>query len=292
MGNQKIRYYSEEGENFADVFASENLTFKCRVSGMNNSGDTVILLHGFPETSRMWYKLIKVLDSENFRVIAPDQRGYSPGARPLKIKDYKINALTLDIINIANLFDANRFHLIGHDWGAAVGWVICSMFKKRVISYSALSVPHLDAFSNAISNDEVQKKKSYYIKLFRIRFLPELYFKMFSYSRLRAIWSSINREEIKHYLKVFSQKNALKAALNWYRATNLRSTRKIGYIFSPTLMIYGIRDVAIGEKAVNQTARHIKGPYCVKKINSSHWLIQESFDIISKEILNHLGKHK
>ena len=172
MGNQKITYYSEEDENFADVFINENLTFKCRVSGMNNSGDTVILLHGFPETSRMWYKLIKVLDSKNFRVIAPDQRGYSPGARPLKIKDYKINALTLDIINIANLFDANRFHLIGHDWGAAVGWVICAMFKKRVISYSALSVPHLDAFSDAISNDEVQQKKVITLNCLEYDFYP------------------------------------------------------------------------------------------------------------------------
>ena len=99
---------------------------------------------------------------KNYLVIAPDQRGYSSGARPSKIKDYKINKLTKDIIDIADAFKLTNFHLVGHDWGAAVGWVMSSMFKNRIISYSALSVPHLDAFSKAISNDKIQKKKSYY----------------------------------------------------------------------------------------------------------------------------------
>ena len=288
MGNQKITYFTKDNENFADVFIKENLTFTCRVGGMKNSGDTVILLHGFPETSRMWYQLIKVLSSNNYRVVAPDQRGYSKGARPLKISDYKINKLTQDIVNLADAFKANRFHLIGHDWGAAVGWVLSSMCKDKIITYSALSVPHLDAFSDAISNNKIQKKKSYYIKLFRIKFLPELYFKILNYYNLKTIWRSSNKKEIKSYLSVFSQKNALTATLNWYRATNLKSTRKIGNIFVPVLMIFGKRDIAIGEKAVDETINYIKASYTVKKINSSHWLVQDSFDLVSSNILNHL----
>ena len=292
MGSQKITYYTNGDENFADVFITRNLIFTCRVGGMKNTGETVILLHGFPETSRMWYDLIKVLSSSNYRVVAPDQRGYSQGARPLKVSDYKVNKLTQDVVNLADAFKANRFHLIGHDWGAAVGWALSSMCKDRIITYSALSVPHLDAFSDAISNDEIQKKKSYYIKLFRIRFLPELYFKTLNYYNLKTVWRSSNKKEIKIYLSVFSQKNALKAALHWYRATNLKSTRKIGNIFVPVLMIYGKRDIAIGEKAINETINYIKAPYTVKKINSSHWLVQDSFDLVSSNILNHLESNQ
>ena len=292
MNESKIKHYQLNNESFADVFIDQNLTFTCRISGMKNTGDTVILLHGFPETSRMWYGLIKVLDSKNYKVIAPDQRGYSSGARPLKISDYKINKLSQDVMNIANAFKANKFHLIGHDWGAAIGWVLSSMFKKKIISYSALSVPHLDAFSNAISNDEIQKKKSYYIKLFRLKLLPELYFKIFKFHNLKNLWRSSNKKEINSYLSVFSQKNALKSALNWYRATNLKSTRTIGEIFVPTLMIYGTRDMAIGEKGVDETIKHIKAPYTLKKINSSHWLIQDSFDLVSSNILNHLESNQ
>ena len=292
MINKKIKYYNDEGENFAEVCINEQLTFTCRVGGMKNNGDMVILLHGFPETSRMWYDLIKILSINNYRVVAPDQRGYSRGARPLKVSDYKINKLTQDVINLADAFNTNRFHLIGHDWGAAVGWVLSSTNKDKIISYSALSVPHLDAFSDAISNNRIQKKKSYYMKLFRIKYLAEFYFKIFNYHNLKTLWRSSKKKEIESYLSVFSQKNALQATLNWYRATNLKSTRKIGNIFIPVLMIYGKRDIAIAEKAVDETINHIKAPYTLKKINSTHWIIQDSFDLVSNYLLNHLESNQ
>ena len=120
MSKKQITYFEKNGERFANVLTRENLTFTCRTSRMKNKGAAIILLHGFPETSRMWHKLIKVLDSKNYLVIAPDQRGYSSGARPSKIKDYKINKLTKDIIDIADAFKLTNFHLVGHDWGAAV----------------------------------------------------------------------------------------------------------------------------------------------------------------------------
>ena len=292
MSEKQITYFEKNGERFANVLTRENLTFTCRTSRMKNKGAAIILLHGFPETSRMWHKLIKVLDSKNYLVIAPDQRGYSSGARPSKIKDYKINKLTKDIIDIADAFKLTNFHLVGHDWGAAVGWVMSSMFKNRIISYSALSVPHLDAFSKAISNDKIQKKKSYYMILFRIRFLPELYFKIFNYHNLKILWRSSDDLEIKNYLSVFREKNALKSALHWYRATSLKSTRKIGDILVPTLLIYGKKDFAIGQKAVDETKKYLKSFHLIKTINYSHWLIQDSFDFVSKNILNHIETNK
>ncbi len=289
---QNISYYEKEGENFADVFVNDKLVFTCRVGGIENNGETVVLLHGFPETSRMWKNLIEVLSREGFKVIAPDQRGYSKGARPPKIEDYRVNNLSKDVVDIVDIFGLNKFHLVGHDWGSAVGWTITASQRKRVISYSALSVPHMDAFSSAINNNEIQIKKSYYINLFKIKYLPELYFKLFNYRNLKKLLSSSDENEIENYIKVFSQKNALKSALNWYRAINLRGSKKIGDIFVPTLMIYGTRDLAIAEKGVDETKRFIKAPYRLKKIDSSHWLIQDSFDIVSKEIINHIKKYK
>jgi len=288
MSVQNISYYQQNDENYADVYVNEDLIFTCRVGGLENTNKTVILLHGFPETSRMWKGLIETLSSSNYRVIAPDQRGYSKGARPLKVDDYKASKLSQDIINIANAFSVDKFHLIGHDWGSAIGWALTSKFKNRVLTFTALSVPHLDAFSYAIINDETQKKKSYYIKLFRLKFLPELYFKIFNYKNLRNLWSSSDENEIESYLNVFSQTNALKCALNWYRAINLSNTKKIGNIFVSTLMIYGTKDIAIGEKAVDETEKYMKGPYSLIKIKASHWLVQDSFDLVSKKILNHL----
>jgi len=292
MQGQSISFYDKNDESFADVKINENLTFTCRVGGLNNKDKTVVLLHGFPETSRMWKDLIKLLSHNGFRVIAPDQRGYSRGARPLKIDNYRIGKLSQDVIDIVNAFEAEKFHLVGHDWGAAVGWALSSSYKDKIISYTALSVPHLDAFSSAISSDKVQEKKSYYIDLFKIKYLPEFYFKLFNYRYLKQLWTSSNQNEIDSYIEVFSQKNALKSALNWYRATDLESSRRIGDIFVPTLMIYGTEDMAIGEKGVDETEKYMKSYYRLQKISSSHWLIQDSFDFVSKEILNHLNDFK
>ena len=88
--------------------------------------------------------------------------------------------------------------------------------------------------------------------------------------------------------KVFSQKNTLTTALNWYRANNFKGQRKIGKINVPILMIYGTKDMAIGEKAVDETKNYVDASYRLLKIKASHWLIQDSFDLISNEILNHL----
>ena len=291
MNSQNIAYFKEGDESFAEVIIDDDLIFTCRVAGLNNSGPYVILLHGFPETSRMWKRLIEDLSKKNFKVIAPDQRGYSKGARPKKVKDYSIYHLTNDVINIADTFGIDNFHLVGHDWGAAVGWSVSKAFNERLLSYSALSVPHIDAFSDAIQNDKIQKKKSYYISLFRLRLLPELYFSISNYRNLKNLWSSSSQKEIKDYMSVFSQKNAIRSALNWYRATNLKSENKIGVIEVPTLLIYGENDMAIASKGVDETHKLINAPYTLKKINSTHWLIQDSYEFVYNEILNHLKKY-
>ena len=284
----KIKFYNEDNEKFADVTIKDDLIFTCRVNGLDNSGSTVILLHGFPETSKMWSKLIKILADNNYRVIAPDQRGYSVNARPLSTNEYKIDKLSQDVIDIANAFNADKFHLVGHDWGSAIGWFLCSLYSNRIITYTPLSVPHLDAFGDTIKNDKIQKKKSFYLKWFRLRFIPEFYFKILNYKNLKSLWRKSDKSEINSYIKVFSQKNALTTALNWYRANNFKGNRKIGKINVPILMIYGTKDMAIGEKAVDETKKHIDASYKLIKIKASHWLIQDSFDLISKEVLMHL----
>ena len=287
---QNINYYDKDGESFADVSVDE-LTFTCRVSGMENDGKAVILLHGFPETSRMYYDLIPVLVSEGFKVVAPDQRGYSPGARPSKISDYSIDKLSQDVLNIADAFQFEKFHLIGHDWGSAVGWVTVAFHSERVISWTALSVPHLDAFFKAMNNNPEQQRKSQYIKFFRKPFLPEFYFSIFGYKYLKDIWRKSSEPEIEKYLEVFKKKGALKSSLNWYRANMNNENKRIGDITTPTLIIYGLKDMAIGEKSVDESEKYLKGDYNIEKLESGHWLIQESFEAVSKSIMQHLITH-
>ena len=286
--SQNITFYNKDNESFADV-KTKDFTFTCRVGGMENDKGTIFLLHGFPETSRMWSDFIKVLENEGYRIIAPDQRGYSKGARPSKVSDYTIDKLSQDIIDIANEFNINKFHLVGHDWGSAVGWYITSNFSDRIITWSALSVPHLDAFAYSMRNDSVQIKKSEYINYFNKPILPEIYFKIFSYKNLKNIWRESSESEIISYLEIFKQKRALKSALNWYRANFKDGESIIGDISTPTLIIYGMNDMAIDVKSVDSSEKYLKGRYKIEKLDSGHWLIQESFEEVSNSIIEHIN---
>ena len=119
---------------------ANNLEFDVRVAGLFNTGDAVILLHGFPQTSHMYQEIMGLLSDNNYKVIAPDQRGYSKGARPKSKNDYKIEYLVEDIFLLADEFSFKEFHLVGHDWGAAVGWVAVNFYPERIISWSAFKL--------------------------------------------------------------------------------------------------------------------------------------------------------
>ena len=124
--------------------------------------------------------------------------------------------------------------------------------------------------------------------LFQIRYLPEFVLKLFNFKILRAIWGKHEISEVQSYINTFKEKNALKSAINWYRASYFIKISKLEDILVPTLLIYGKRDKYLGRYAIDQTRKYIKGPYKLKTLNASHWLIQECFHEVVEEILEHI----
>ena len=291
LKSSTINYYQDDGESFAKVDAN-SLSFTCRIAGLDNKGDAVILLHGFPETSHMWHKLIPLLKNDGFIVIAPDQRGYSMGARPSGKNAYKIENLVQDVLSIADAFGIEKFHLVGHDWGSAVGWAIVSRFPDRIKSWTALSVPHLSAFLNSYKTNTIQKKKSQYISFFLKPFIPEIYFKIFKFKNLKKIWNYSTDIQITKYLDVFKQPKAIKSALHWYRANIENEQKLLAEIITPTILIWGEKDMAIGYQSIKDTQQFMKGSYQLETLKAGHWLIQEKFESVSKLILLHLNNNK
>ncbi|MDP6684969.1 MAG: alpha/beta hydrolase [Candidatus Marinimicrobia bacterium] len=287
--------FGEEKQISLQTVTVNNLQFQCRTGGLKNTGDGVILLHGFPETSHMWIDLIPLMVSEGYRVVAPDQRGYNPGSLPKKKSDFLIDKLCDDIFQIADKFEFDRFHLVGHDWGSSVGWAMLTIDTKRILSWSALSVPHLKAFMDAYNSDDEQKKKSRYVSFFKLPFLPEFYFSFNNYSNLKSLWYFSSEEQIEVYLQAFSKKRVLKSALNWYRANiGWKSSDiilKTEDVPTPTLLIWGNRDSAIGRTGVEGSEKYMKGPYTFLEMDAGHWLIQESFEEVSDAIIDHIKRN-
>ena len=275
--------------------AANGFTFHCRECGPEG-GEPVILLHGFPESSRLWTPLLPVLAEAGYRVLAPDQRGYSPGARPEGIDNYRYANLASDVTALADAVGFERFHLVGHDWGAGAGWAVVARSPERIASWAALSVPHVAAFGRAIREDEDQAKRSTYITFFQQPGVAEAALSANDFEGLKNVWSASSEEEKAEYLALFSQPGALTAALNWYRGSRGIDPDdpevQFGDVTTPTLLVWGNRDQAIGRKGVEDAAAYMKGPYKFVELDAGHWLIQEKPDEVIAELTGHLKANR
>ena len=270
---------------------ANGLTFHAREAGPSD-GEPVLLLHGFPETSHMWIPLLERLAAEGYHAVAPDQRGYSPAARPEGIEHYTYAALASDVGAIADALGWQRFHLVGHDWGAGAGWAAVACFPERIVSWSALSVPHVAAFGAAIRDDPDQQQRSQYVTFFQQPGVAEAALSANDFAGLKNVWSASSDEEKAEYLALFSQPGALTAALNWYRGSRgidpTDPEVTFGPVSTPTLLIWGNQDTAIGRTGVENAARLMTGPYSFIELDNGHWLMQEAPDRVIAEVLGHL----
>src|SRR4051794_39933297 len=120
-------------------FARAGLTFDLRDGGPAD-GQPVVLLHGFPQDSTCWADVEPALHAAGLRTLAPDQRGYSPGARPPGRSAYRITEPAADVLALLDEAGLASAHIVGHDWGAAVAWALAGRHPERVRSLTVLSV--------------------------------------------------------------------------------------------------------------------------------------------------------
>jgi pimeloyl-ACP methyl ester carboxylesterase len=266
--------------------AANGMEFRARVSGLDNTGPGVVLLHGFPETSVMWTPLIELLSDQGYRVVAFDQRGYSPGARPVAVDAYSIPQLVEDVFAVAQATGMQQFHLVGHDWGAAVGWAAVMAKPELLLSWTSLSIPHIAAFSDALANDADQRQRSRYMQFFRTPLLPEAVF-TFNHLKLMndAMYAQMSESQRAEYRAVFSEPGALTAALNWYRAPAGFNVAPAPKVRLPVLFIWGNHDPAVSRYAVESQRNFIEGPFDYHELNAGHWLMEEATDKVDAEIL-------
>ena len=255
------------------------------------AGKLVLLLHGFPETDEAWREQLEPLAAAGYYAVAPNQRGYSPGARPAGIEPYAVPSLVADVLSMATALGAETFHVVGHDWGAAVAWSVAGAQPARVTSLVAVSVPHPDAFAAAFSAaDGEQTKKSGYMDVFRAAGSEDR-FTANGGAGLKIIWGKqIPPAKVDTYLRTLGTPEALGAALNWYRATSFTTGATLGKVHVPTMFIWSTNDVAIARSGAEATKDHVDGPYRFEVLEGiSHWIPEESPDRLRELLAAHLA---
>ena len=268
-----------------------DFTFDVRTAGPED-GEVAILLHGFPQTSYEWRHQIAALAAAGFRVVAPDQRGYSPGARPPDVADYALPHLVQDVIGLADAVGAERFHVAGHDWGAVVAWGGAAAARDRVITVNPVSVPHPDAFARVLNDPaSCQVEASSYFDVF-VRPDSEDAFLANDRALLRGIFADIDGEAVDEYVRVLGSKPALGAALNWYRANIGDRTLQgppLGPVEVPTMFTWSDGDTALCIDGALLTEEYVAGPYRFEVLEGvSHWIPDLAPEAMSALLVDHL----
>lgn len=281
---------TEDGAIAQTQIEAGGFVFDARVAGPRG-GSPVLLLHGFPESSLEWEAQLTALARAGYRAVAPDLRGYSPGARPPAVADYRLEVLAGDVVAIADALGFARFHLVGHDWGAAIAWEVAGRYPERLTSLTAVSVPHPTAFAQALASDSDQQGKSTYITFFQQPDLPERTLLANDAAVLRGIYgtgpAAANADA---YVALLSEPGALTAALNYYRALGLTSSEGARTTV-PTLYVWSTGDTALGRYGAERCGDFVDAPYRLAIIEGvSHWVPEDAADELSALLLEHVGQ--
>ena len=246
----------------------------------------ILLLHGFPQDSRCWNEVAPPLRDAGHDVITPDLRGASPNNRPRDRAAYRLPALVEDVLRIADEHKADRFHLVGHDWGGALGWAVAAEHPDRVASWTSISTPHPAAMVQSLARS-TQALRSSYVGLFNVPVVAEAVLRFTLRPMLRA--SGCPRAYADHYADANRERARLTGALNWYRGVRPGDLRAIGASTVPTQFLWGNKDFALGRKAAELTAAHVTGPYRFEEVDGGHWLPETMGADLARRILDHVG---
>jgi pimeloyl-ACP methyl ester carboxylesterase len=269
-----------------DVFARGDLVFDVSDSGPAGA-EIVVLLHGFPQNRHVWEQVTPHLTDAGYRTLAPDQRGYSPGARPAGRRAYTQAQLVADVLALIEQSGERQVHLVGHDWGAFVAWAFASRHPERLLTLTAVSVPHPAAFAWAMPRGQLLK--SWYMAAFQLPVLPERLLPTRPGVAMLG-GHGLSAAQVRSYLDPLGR-DGLAAALNWYRALPF-SQREKGYgrpAAVPTTYVWSDHDVAVGRRAAEATRRFVTAPYRYEVLTgNSHWIPDEAPDQLAELILDRI----
>ena len=253
-----------------------------------------MLLHGFPENWRCWIRQLPALVQSGCRVIIPDQRGYNLSDKPQGVKNYRISELTNDILGLIDALDYEKVNLVGHDWGAAVAWMLAYKYPERLHRLGILNVPHPIVMKRFLQRDFEQLRRSWYIFFFQLPWLPEAGMRANDWrGASRAMRGSgkihtFTNEDIEKYKEAWSQPGAMTAMLNWYRAAARYPGQipKEMRIRVPTLMMWGMKDFALSHRMARPSMDYCDEGRLLFFPEATHWVQRDAAEEVNHYLVD------
>ncbi len=244
-------------------------------------GPLVVLLHGFPEFWWSWRHQIPALVAAGYRVVAPDQRGHAQSDRPPGWRDYRIERLAADVAGLITAVGEERAIVVGHDWGAAVAWMVATLHPERVARLAILNVPHPDTMQRTLQRSPRQLLHSWYMFFFQIPWLPEALMRAGGRRTLEGAYrdarpGAFTPEDFARYEEALMGPGGLRGPINWYRAALRRSPWRLRTLYrpipAPVLVIWGEQDRFLAKEMADPDPRLVPDVRVVRLPQASHWV--------------------
>lgn len=257
-------------------------------------GPPLILLHGFPELWWGWHRQMSAFAAAGYRVLVPDQRGYNLSDKPRRVAAYGLDRLARDVVELADLAGAERFLLAGHDWGAAVAWWVAVQHPRRVEKLAVLNTPHPVVMRRHLLRDRRQRRRSWYIFLFQLPWLPEWLLSRRDFAFTAKALGAIARpgtfsdEDYAAYRRAWRQPGALRGMLAWYRAALRKPPRRLPSVrvTPPTRIFWGLDDPALGAEMIDLSLELCERGDAVRFPGLTHWLLHEEPEQVGGALLD------
>jgi pimeloyl-ACP methyl ester carboxylesterase len=252
---------------------------------IQGNGPAVVLLHGFPDSGHLWRNQIPALVKEGYRVIAPDLRGCGDSDAPVGKANYTIDTLIKDVTGMMDHLGIKHAAVVGHDWGAILGWFLAIEHPERVDRYVALSVGHPTAFKR---DGIEQKLRSWYAIAFQFPIIPEIMSRSFNWLLFRVL--AQNHPEMGCWIEDKSRSGRLTAGINWYRANFTRMLfGSTGHVDVPVFGIWSTGDIYLTERQMKMSTLYVDAPWRYERIeNSSHWIPLDAPECLNTLLIEYL----
>lgn len=267
------------------TYSHDGLAFDVLDAGPED-GAPVVLLHGFPQRASSWDGVAARLHREGFRTLAPDQRGYSPGARPGERRAYAVPRLVGDVVAMVDAVGGDPVHLVGHDWGAVVAWALSAERPDLVRSLTSVSVPHPQAFLRSMTRSP-QLLRSWYFLPFNVPGLVERLA-----ARAPGSFAAMLRRTgmtpamAQDVLTGVVEYGALPGALSWYRALPVSRPAGVGRVRVPTTHVWSTGDTTLDRRGAELTAAWVAAPYRLEVLEGlSHWIPEEAPEVLARIVV-------
>ena len=254
---------------------------------VTGTGRPVILLHGFPDSGRVWRHQVPALVAAGFQVIVPDLRGYGKSDKPSEVASYAMPLLLADVIGVLDDLGVERAHVVGHDWGAAIAWAVATFYPQRVDHLAVLSVGHPSAFAAA---GFAQREKSWYMLLFQFQGVAERWLSDNDWANFRAWAGHPDADAVIAELAAGS----LTPGLSWYRAivppeSLLAPRLELPPVAAPTMGVWSSGDIALTEAQMTGSGEQVSGPWRYEVLRHlGHWMQVEDPEAVNRLLLDFL----